>query len=275
MAEREKGGAVRSRTVVFFGGGTGGHLAPGLAVASALTARDPAARAVFFTGTRSGEKAFPRADGAVFHAMTLARPRGFPVRFVGQAFTQSHRLRRFLARVKPAACVGLGGYVSLPGVTAAALCGVRVVLLEQNAVAGRVNRLLAPFVSCVCTAFPRTQGLERARRVVCTGNPVRAEFLSPPVQMSGAGSGSRSRHTIAVLGGSQGARVLNETMRFALPALSTLRVNLRVVHAAGADAEDMAREYRRWGVAAQTAPFFEDIAARIAGADFADRKSVV
>jgi UDP-N-acetylglucosamine--N-acetylmuramyl-(pentapeptide) pyrophosphoryl-undecaprenol N-acetylglucosamine transferase len=263
---RPRLGASAPPRYAFFGGGTGGHLAPGLAVAGALTEGD-AAEAVFFTGRRAGERSFTRPDGIRMCRVPLAQPRGLRLRFAAELAVRAGTMLRVVHALRPDACLGLGGYVSLPGIAAALLAGARVVVLEQNAVAGRVNRLLAPFVECVCTAFPETAGLSRARRVVWTGTPVREEFvrLRPPTPVRP----ERARTTIAVLGGSQGARALNEAMLAALPQLAALRMPLRIVHAAGPDADEVARGYARWGIAAETAAFFPDIAERIRDADLA------
>ncbi len=262
---------VRSRAeaparFVFSGGGTGGHLAPGLAVAGALTAGG-AAEAVFFTGRRPGEQSFTRPNGIRMCRVPLAQPRGLGLRFAVELAVRAGTILRIMQTLRPQACLGLGGYVSLPGIAAALLSGTRVVLLEQNAVAGRVNRMLAPFVDCVCTAFPETEGLGRAPRVVHTGNPVREDFVRQ--RHAGPPRAARSWKKIAVLGGSQGARALNEAMIAALPRLAALRMNLRIVHAAGPDAEEVRNAYARWGIAADTAAFFPDIAARIRDADLA------
>ena len=250
----------------FSGGGTGGHLAPGLAVAGALTAGG-AAEAVFFTARRPGERFFTRPNGIRLCGMPLAQPRGLGLRFALEFAVRAGSMFRIMQALRPQACLGLGGYVSLPGIAAALLSGTRVVLLEQNAVAGRVNRALAPFVDCVCTAFPETEGLGRAPRVVHTGNPVREDFVRQ--RRAERPRAPRPWKKIVVLGGSQGARALNEAMIAALPRLAVVGMNLRIVHAAGPDAEEVRNAYARWGFAADTAVFFPDIAARIGDADLA------
>ncbi len=266
VRERRRTRAGARPCFAFFGGGTGGHLAPGLAVAGALTANS-AAEAVFFTGRRSGERSFTRPDGIRMCRVPLAQPRGLRLRFAAELAVRAGAMLKVVHALRPEACLGLGGYVSLPGIAAALLSGARIVVLEQNAVAGRVNRVLAPFVECVCTAFSETEGLARARRVVWTGNPVREDFVQ--LRRRAEARPARAWKKIVVLGGSQGAKALNEAMLAALPRLSSLRVPLRIVHAAGPDADEVARGYARWGIAAETAAFFPDIAARIHDADLA------
>jgi UDP-N-acetylglucosamine--N-acetylmuramyl-(pentapeptide) pyrophosphoryl-undecaprenol N-acetylglucosamine transferase len=262
--------AVAARPFVFFGGGTGGHVAPALAVAEALERALPGrgVRPVVFTGRRRGERPLTRGRGGpVFRAISLARPRRVPVRFALESIASFDRLAQFVRVSRPAVCVGLGGYLSLPGVAAARMAGVPTVLLEQNCVPGRVNRLLAPVATCVCTSFAGPEARLRARRVVCTGNPVRADFAR--LRADPRRRPVRPWRTVAVLGGSQGAQALNDAVVQALPAVARLGAPVRFVHAAGPGHERIARAYARWGLGAAVAPFFTDIAERIAGADLA------
>jgi len=164
-------------------------------------------------------------------------------------------------------CVGMGGYASVPGVLAARACGIPVVLLEQNRIVGRANRLLAPLSSYLCTSYPDTTGLPVGRRAVWTGNPVRTAFLE--LRSSFTTRPVDGLKQVLVLGGSQGAAVLDRVITGALPKIARLRLPVRFVHAAGPRWEEVARAYKRWKIPAQVAPFFNDVASHLAGAAIA------
>lgn len=263
-----EGTAARESMVVFFGGGTGGHLTPGLALADGLAALpSPGVKPVFFPGKRLSGKAYGLARTFQFNALPIAQPGRLPIGFLRDALGQVAPLRRYLAARPVAACIGLGGYVSLPGILAAKLNGLPVFLMEQNAVAGRVNRWLLPWVDAIFTSFPETRGLSRRHKIVFTGNPVRPVFQAlrtPPWERE-----IQNKATIVILGGSQGAKALNEALVEALPGLAGLRARLHFVHAAGPDHEWVARSYRQWGLSADVAAFFPDLGRRMADADLA------
>ncbi len=261
--------AGTGRAFVFFSGGTGGHLTPALAVAQALDGfiAGGHSRSVFFTGARRGERPLRGNNGYTFHELPLLKPRRVPLRFLAQSIVRFEGLTRYLHAHRPAVCFGLGGYLSLPGVLAARSCGVPVVLLEQNRIPGRVNRLMAPFAACVCTSYPQSGRTLRSRHVVYTGNPVRRAFVRRRVDPRQRPA--RAWRKVAVLGGSQGANRLNRVLLDALPELTAERASLRFVHAAGSDCADVSLGYRRLGFSAEVAPFFPDIAERISDADVA------
>ena len=161
--------------VVFAGGGTGGHLFPGLAVASELRALNAAVRITLATGNKPLEREQVAAAG--LEQLKLPShpwprgPRG-AWRFVAENLSGYRAARRFLRENEVSAVVGLGGYASAPMAWAAASAGVPLVLLEQNAVPGRVTRWLAPRASLVCVAF------EEARSQLQCGGPVRCDGKS-------------------------------------------------------------------------------------------------
>ncbi|RMD80254.1 MAG: undecaprenyldiphospho-muramoylpentapeptide beta-N-acetylglucosaminyltransferase, partial [Gammaproteobacteria bacterium] len=170
-----------------------------------------------------------------------------------------------LRRRRPQVVLGMGGYVSAPGALAARLLGLPLVIHEQNAVAGLANRLLAPLARQVLTAFPGVLGARGAR---LTGNPVRPEIaaLPPPEARLGEGRGPTR---VLVLGGSQGARALDE----ALPrALAGAPVTVR--HQCGRGREEaVQRAYREAGVEARVQPFIEDMAEAYGWAELAVARS--
>ncbi len=253
-------------TVLVMAGGTGGHVFPALAVAEALVAIG--ARVVWL-GTAAGleAEAVPRA-GLELHCVRVAglRRRGAwrwllsPLTLalaVGEALV-------LLARLRPRLVLGFGGYASGPGGLAAWLARRALVVHEQNAVPGLTNRLLSRLADRVLEAFPGTfpEGLG-AR---CTGNPVREAFtaLAPPEQRL---AGREEPLRVLVLGGSQGARALNEVLP---PALARLpdAVRVAVRHQSGAAEVEVTRaRYRELRVESEVSAFIDDMARAYAWAD--------
>src|SRR5436190_16578150 len=167
--------------VVFAGGGTGGHLFPGLAVAEQLHAMLPAARITLATGNKPFEQAQVAAAGFA-HLRLPSHPLTGPAstwRFVKENLSGYRRARRFIRLTDVSLVVGLGGYASVPMAWAATSARVPLVLLEQNAVPGRVTRWFAPRAALICTAFDEARPyLKAGGPVRVTGNPIRTGFYS-------------------------------------------------------------------------------------------------
>ncbi|HZI94635.1 MAG TPA: undecaprenyldiphospho-muramoylpentapeptide beta-N-acetylglucosaminyltransferase [Patescibacteria group bacterium] len=205
-------------TVLVAGGGTGGHVFPGVAIARELRERWPGCE-VLFVGTEHGlETKIVPAEG--FRLLTISSagitgkkfgPRLKGLALIAPSVAQSWLL---MARVRPSLVIGVGGYSSGPVVAAAILRRVPTLIHEQNFVPGVTNRRLARFVRQVAVTFPETVRFLGGRGVV-TGNPVRKEFSFVKPKAAG-GSGKR----LLVIGGSQGARVINRAMIEALPRLA-------------------------------------------------------
>ena len=219
---------MRGRVVVA-GGGTGGHVFPGLAVARELKSRDIE---VHWLGARRGleaelvpERGFP---------ITLVELEGMQARGPGAALRAVSLLPRAvltavrtIARSRPLAVVGVGGYASTAGLAAAGLLGVPVVLQEQNSIPGWTNRFLAPFADLICCGFEDAVGAFPSMPAEWTGNPVRTDFFDVPDIEIGA------RPRLLVLGGSQGSLFLNRALPQALPMLKAAGLDLEVRHQAG------------------------------------------
>jgi UDP-N-acetylglucosamine--N-acetylmuramyl-(pentapeptide) pyrophosphoryl-undecaprenol N-acetylglucosamine transferase len=249
--------------VLIMAGGTGGHVFPALACAKEFQARG---FVVHWLGTPRGiENEIVPKHGIALHLIDVSGVRGkgklsllkAPFAIIKAAV----QARAIIHRLQPICVVGFGGYLTGPGGLAARLCGVPVVVHEQNAVAGTANRLLAPIASRICEAFPDTFGASAKRRT--TGNPVRAElFLETPRQ---ALAGRTPR--LLVLGGSLGAEPLNKLLPEAL-AQVPLAYRPEVFHQAGKKHDEItAQRYREVGVEARVAPFIEDMARAYAWAD--------
>ena len=255
----------RQKIAVVAAGGTGGHLFPAQALSEALTARGW--RIVLATDQRGAQFAdhFPAEKRIALSAATY-RP-GDPV---GMARAGLHvargvmQARAALRVIDPAIVVGFGGYPALPAMLAAISAGRRTLIHEQNAVLGRVNRLLAPRVTAVACAFPILQmaSPEVKARAAVVGNPIRPEIrpladraYQPPVQGI----------NILITGGSQGARLLSELPPLAMQRLpEALRCRISVQQQSRAESIEAARKaYGEALIEAEIAPFFRDMAARL------------
>jgi UDP-N-acetylglucosamine--N-acetylmuramyl-(pentapeptide) pyrophosphoryl-undecaprenol N-acetylglucosamine transferase len=249
--------------MIVAGGGTGGHLFPGLAVAETVAAQGNAQ--VLFVGSAFGIEAtaIPRTSFP-FRALAIRglRGRGWrgAVAFAWQLPTALLRAWRIVGTFRPNLVLGLGGYGSVPVVVAAWLRYVPTVLMEQNVHPGFANRLLAHIARRVCTTFAESARFFPAGRAVQTGNPVRA--LRTDCRPA------KNSFTLFVFGGSQGAHTINEAAVEAARIVSQQLSSLRVMHQTGsADAEWVQQRYRECGVEAQVVPFMHDMASAYGQAD--------
>jgi UDP-N-acetylglucosamine--N-acetylmuramyl-(pentapeptide) pyrophosphoryl-undecaprenol N-acetylglucosamine transferase len=256
-------------TFLFAGGGTGGHLFPGIAVAEELLARISTARILFSGSQRDVESAIVRSAG--FQHIALPSPpstmlRRHPLRFAVQYLRASRDSRRIVAGNRPTAVIGLGGFASVPLVTAAKKAGVPIVLLEQNAIAGRATRRLARSANVICHTLRSAVPKGRAgRNAVVTGNPVRSAIAAMRT-----GNADDSRSTLLVLGGSQGSTAVNEAVISAADELREQLAGWKIVHQRGPnDGDRIAAAYRRLGIAHVVRPFFDDLPLRYATAGVA------
>jgi UDP-N-acetylglucosamine--N-acetylmuramyl-(pentapeptide) pyrophosphoryl-undecaprenol N-acetylglucosamine transferase len=243
--------------VVFSGGGTGGHLFPGLAVADELRKLLPGARITFVGRGATFDRTEVTGAGYEF---TSIRARPFPrkpwqaVGFLANHLARSREAGQFLAQNQVSLVVGLGGYVSVPVARAAASRGLPVVLLEQNAVAGRANRWLAPSASLICSAFEMDEPWKCSCPVKVVGNPVRRRFLQGLVHSDGAA------RRLIVLAGSQGAKRLNEFVPRAIYKVGRAARGWEIIHQAGKrDLEATRTLYRKLGLVARVEPFLKDL----------------
>lgn len=250
-------------------GGTGGHLFPAQAVARELVRRG--CRVVVITDGRGHNygQAFPGAEIATVPSATFSG-RGALGRVSALAtivWGVIAALRKFL-RLRPMAVVGFGGYPSLPVMMAASIARIPAALHEQNAVPGRVNRLLARRVTRIAASFPFARfAPPHPEKIVFTGNPVRpaaALMRDKPYLPPLPGEEIR----LLIFGGSQGARALSELVPAALGLLSPdLRRRLLITQQARAeDLEMVNAAYKACGLKYETAAFFSDLPQRMASA---------
>ncbi len=259
-----------SKTILFAGGGTGGHLFPGIALAEEFLARDPATRVVF-AGTSRGleariipERGWPLACLEVYGLVGIRGWRRIKsVASLPKALVQALII---LVRYRPSLVVGLGGYASAPVLLAAMIGGIPFVIQEQNAFPGLVNRLLAPFAGAVFTAFPEASQHLKSRCLHDFGNPLRK--LADPAAEKVVKKPLAAGIKLLVIGGSQGARVLNRKVPPAFLEFLRTHPDAHIVHQTGpADLTSVEQAYRAAGKQAEVVDFITDIGERYRWAD--------
>lgn len=256
-----------TRPILLAAGGTGGHMFPAQALARELLARG---RTVALVTDRRG-----RAFGDILPEVTVwriraAAPTGGLVgkaRALAELALGTLQAQRLVARLRPAAVVGFGGYPSVPALIAAQRAGMPTVLHEQNAVLGRANRLLAGGARTIATSFPSVAQVKAGDRakLVRTGNPVRPAILDTR-DLPYPQTDTSAPVELLVTGGSQGARVFSEVVPAALARLpENLRGRIRLSQQARPEDLDAARDaLARTGVAADVRDFFRDMPDRLA-----------
>ena len=254
--------------LVIAGGGTGGHLYPGIALAEAMRERDEDVKITFMGTDRGLERTVIPQLGyelitfPVGGITGLGLMRGLyrAVSMIGAVLKATGTLKR----LAPDLVVGVGGYASVPGVLAAAIRKVPRCIIEQNVIPGKANRFLVRFVPRVYTGFPTSGSVLPPGKTVIAGNPIRKDALSDD-RDTGV---SREGMTLLILGGSQGAAQLNDLAKEIVPGLLRDFAGLKVIHQTGPVHESQVREhYRMEGVNVETVPFIRNMGAFYSRAD--------
>ena len=245
-------------SLLIAGGGTGGHLYPGIAVARELKSRMPDAT-VTFVGTAAGieSRVVPR-EGFTLDVIRSAGLKGKSLQSIarGVALLPLSGLdaAQVISRRRPSIVIGVGGYSSGPVVLLAALRGIPTLLMEQNAMPGVTNRMLAPVVNAAAVTYQESVRFFGGKAFV-SGNPVRPEFF----QSEGAHGNELQppgAARVLVFGGSQGAHAINMAMVEAAPRLAAAAPVLAVTHQSGERDLEVVRDgYRRAGLEARVEPF--------------------
>ena len=251
--------------VLVAGGGTGGHLYPGLAVAEALQARGVN---VAFVGTEFGlESRVVPARGFVLHLVPGAPVRGGGARRLVHGLRAAWRgtrgARALVRGLSPAVVLGVGGYASFAAVVAARLERIPIVLQEQNALPGLANRVLGRLARRVCIGFEAAASFFPADRTLLTGNPIRRSVLE-----AAAAPRVDGRLGLLVFGGSQGAHRINRAVLDALTGLGERASRLTICHQTGArDLAEVRAGYAQAGLEAQVLAFIDSMGTAYAAAD--------
>jgi len=254
--------------MIIAGGGTGGHLFPGIAIAEEFLRRNRDHR-ILFVGTNKGiEKKILGGLGFTLQTIDVEGIKGkgwrksldAALRIPGSLIQSWRTIRAFT----PDLVIGVGGYASGPVVLMARLMGIPTAIAEQNASPGLTNRILGKMVDRIFVSFAQTSQWFRAAKVIVSGNPIRQQFFTetrhPDVR--------EKAFTILVFGGSQGAHAINRAMLEAMKELKSLTGHLHIIHQTGSkDQEAVAIAYREMGIKAEVLPFIMDMAAAYRAAD--------
>jgi UDP-N-acetylglucosamine--N-acetylmuramyl-(pentapeptide) pyrophosphoryl-undecaprenol N-acetylglucosamine transferase len=256
---------MNPRSIIFAGGGTGGHVFPMIAVADAVRELAPELRLVFVGTERGLENRLVPERGYELELLDVAPMRGDGVRGVlrgaSRAAASIPSARRVLKKYAPSAVFSIGGYAAGPVSLAARTLGIPVALMEPNCEIGLANKLIARLVQRAYTAFPEAQKHFKSAVVLQTGVPLRAGFRPVPY--------ARTEDVLRVLvfGGSQGAKTLNENVP---RALARIKGPISITHQCGPAHEATTRElYAELNLSesVRVIPFIDDVPATIAAAD--------
>ena len=268
MRGADRGSQMAIFRAIIAGGGTGGHLFPGIAVAKEMEKRFDRSRIVFLAGGRRMETdildryGYERRliDVEGLKGRGLFRGAGVVIR-LPKGFCQAARVIR---QVSPQVILGVGGYTAGPVCLAGRFLGVPTAIHEQNSYPGMTNRILSRVVTKVFISFDESREHFRSASIVLTGNPVREElFITRNEEEKVPGA-----FTLLVLGGSQGAQAINRVVVDALVHLRERGASPKVIHQTGRlDHARVLKEYREHGIEGDVLPFIEDMTGAYARAD--------
>lgn len=259
--------------VIIAGGGTGGHIFPGIAIAEEIKRRDTQA-GITFIGTERGIEA------------SLIPREGYPLKYlsvegiVGKSVLKKakaslkmlfsiYEAYKLLRDIRPDALVGVGGYASFSPVLAAHFMSIPTMIMEQNTVPGLTNKLLGRIVDAVCLTYHESLSAFPSYKTFVTGNPIRPSILTgnrdAAYQLFGLEKG---KFTIFVFGGSTGARAINNAVCDAFNYMSDLKDKIQFLHQTGSNGYEAAREaYRKCGFKGTVAAFVHQMPEAYAVAD--------
>jgi len=251
--------------VIIAGGGTGGHLFPGIAVAREIQRRIPGSTILFVGAEQGIETRIVPKEGFELRTLPVGgiKGLGFVRQFRNLAGMLSgvFKAREILRQFKPDVVIGVGGYASFPLLSAATLGGYPRVIMEQNAIPGLANRVLGRWVDFAAVTDPRTESYF-GKRAVVTGNPIRPEFKSISAKVHSV------PYTILIFGGSQGAQSINRAVMEALDNLVDWKDRLKFVHQTGErQLDEVKRVYSAKGFDADVRTFFNNFHEQYAAAD--------
>jgi UDP-N-acetylglucosamine--N-acetylmuramyl-(pentapeptide) pyrophosphoryl-undecaprenol N-acetylglucosamine transferase len=264
---------------VFAGGGTGGHLFPGLAVANAIRESSPTARITFLTTERGLDRELLSAHDYQQILQTVRPWRSDPRQWAAFAWHWWHSVAHARHRFRnfpPRAVLGLGGYAAGPAVAAAARLGIPCAILNPDAIPGRANRVLARRADVVFQQWEVSrQHLAKARQIETVGCPIRSDF-SRASRERGLNTFNLDpgRKTLLVTGASQGARTINDALARLWPGFVREHPDWQLLHLTGTDERDRIQQlYRQGGTDAVVVGFTNEMADAIAAADIVIARS--
>jgi UDP-N-acetylglucosamine--N-acetylmuramyl-(pentapeptide) pyrophosphoryl-undecaprenol N-acetylglucosamine transferase len=259
--------AAAARRIVIAGGGTGGHLFPGITIAEEFMRRNPDNATLFVSSGNAFERAALSRAGYPLKAVRIEGIKGKgllkKIKAASLIPWSIVSARRILQDFRPDLVVGVGSYAAGPVVVAGRMLGIPSVLHEQNRLPGMTNRLLARFADRIYVSFESTTADFSTEKVRFTGNPVRGKILrlveAPSLSQTDPVHTGARRLNILIIGGSQGAHQINLTVVEALTRL-TPADEFQFIHQTGAaDAAWVRQAYERCGIQADVRPFFDDM----------------
>ena len=254
--------------VLIAGGGTGGHLFPGIALAEEFKRRDPNSVCVFVGTERGMEATVVPREGFELRTVEIGGLKGKNIREKSGNLLRIPKSVylsiRIIREYMPELVVGMGGYASAPVVFGALLMRVKRVICEQNTIPGITNRILARIANRIFVSFPETKHLSSMGKTRFTGNPIRKGITNV---REGAIS-STGKFTLLILGGSQGAHSINEAVLAALDHLIPMRNSLRIIHQTGdIDYQLVSEAYAAKKFDSDVSGFIDDMASAYSAAD--------
>lgn len=250
-------------SILFAAGGSGGHLFPAIAVAEELSSRDPEIKLALVTSDKPIDQVVTRGAAWESFVLPVVPPAGMrksPGRFLRGNWRAWREARRIVEARRPAVVIGCGGFASVPLLLAARSRRVPIILLEQNAIPGRVTRWLSRSALTVCCTDPASiNHLPRNRSPLLTGNPVRREISALVNRLPQEVAGGR---TLLILGGSQGSHALNQALVELAAADPQMFRGWDIVHQTGEQDRLMVKNaYEAVGLRADVQTFAADMAA--------------
>lgn len=277
MSERRhisenRGNGGRGFRIIIAGGGTGGHLFPGIAIADAFRRRSTKNQVLFITTGRPIEtRVLSRTDYQTARIPAAGvKGKGIFQKLTALVKVPAGMLASvaLFIRFRPDAVIGMGGYSAAPVIMAARMTGIFRVIHEQNSIPGLTNRFLARYAHRIYVSYADTDMGGYAEKLRFTGNPIRPEIAEKISKAQKTGANG-AFFTVLILGGSQGAHAINMAVIEALDHLNGTQA-FRFIHQTGeADAEMVQAGYAKAGITARVEAFFDDMAACYAAADLA------
>ncbi len=244
--------------IMIAGGGTGGHLFPGIAIAQEFQKRSPDNN-IIFLGHKNGieSRILPKLK---FPLKTIP-VRGFKGKSIFKKICSVFSIpvsllkaAYYLKRFHTETVIGLGGYISFPAVVAGSALGIRTVIHEQNSIPGLSNRILGRLADRVFISYEESRIFFQKHKTLLSGMPVRNQLKKKP------SPGKEKPFCIFILGGSQGAREINHAVMAALPFLAGFEDRIRFIHQTGQSEINMLKEnYNKSGFSAQVSAFIDDM----------------
>lgn len=254
--------------IVIAGGGTGGHLFPGIAIAEEFLKRDAGTKVIFIGTQRGIESRLLGQLGYELKEIDIEGVKGRGIKALLKVVFQIPKSlwqsRCILKTFCPDMVVGVGGYASGPAVLMASCLGMPTAIAEQNAIPGATNKILARFADKIFITYEQTKEYLPQKKVIFSGNPVRASFAGQNIQKKE----KKNYRQLLIFGGSQGAEAINKSVMEMLPLLQKMKDNVRVLHQTGSrQLEEVRKAYETSGLQADVTPFIVKMADAYAAAD--------